>query len=270
MYWINGVEAESIPADDRALHYGDGCFTTARAAAGEVDNLAAHLARMAEGCRRLAIANADFVLLEREMRHAAQFIGEGVVKAIVTRGSGGRGYSIAGCHSPRRLVSTAPFPVHYARQREEGIRLTISPVHLGISPQLAGIKHLNRLEQVLIKAHIDQSGFDDAAVLDSNGMLVECCAANLFWRKGNQVFTPCLNGSGVAGLMRRRIFTLLEGSEYTLHEVTEPAGALIRAEEVLICNSLMPVLPVTALNETVYASRRLTEFLLPRCLTPAA
>lgn len=270
MFWVNGRMAETLPLDDRALHYGDGCFTTGRVLQGQIDALSAHLSRLAQGCQRLAIGGVDWPLLEQEMRQAARRIGDGTIKAIVTRGSGGRGYSAGGCGAARRIVSVGSYPAIYLRQRESGVRLSVSPIRLGSAPHLAGIKHLNRLEQVLIKMQIEQAGSDDAVVLDSDGMLVECCAANLFWRKGNQVFTPRLEHAGVAGLMRQRILSLLQESEYTLREVTEPVAALARADEAFICNSLMPLLSVAALDDIRYASRRLATWLLPRCLEPVA
>ncbi|MNG92883.1 Aminodeoxychorismate lyase [compost metagenome] len=96
-------------------------------------------------------------------------------------------------------------------------------------------------------------------------MLVECCAANLFWRKGKNVFTPNLDQAGVAGVMRRRVIELLAGSEYLLHYVSEPLETLADAEEVLICNALMPLLPVNRAQSWRYPSRQLYDFLRPHC-----
>lgn len=131
---------------------------------------------------------------------------------------------------------------------------------LARNPLLAGLKHLNRTEQVLIRAHLDQTAADEALVLDTAGMLVECCAANLFWRKGKAVFTPDLSQAGVAGLMRRRVIALLAGSEYRLHCVSEPLETLADADEVLVSNALMPLLPVNAAQSWRYASRQLYDF----------
>ncbi|HIE2219572.1 TPA: aminodeoxychorismate lyase, partial [Serratia marcescens] len=189
----------------------------------------------------------------------------GVVKAILTRGSGGRGYSPTGCENPTRIVARSSYPAHYLQWREQGITLALSPVALARNPLLAGLKHLNRLEQVLIRAHLDQTAADEALVLDTAGMLVECCAANLFWRKGKAVFTPDLSQAGVAGLMRRRVIALLAGSEYRLHCVSEPLETLADADEVLVSNALMPLLPVNVAQSWRYHSRQLYDFLRPHC-----
>ncbi|MCU5775427.1 aminodeoxychorismate lyase [Erwiniaceae bacterium BAC15a-03b] len=265
MVWINGEVQDRLAVSDRAVQFGDGCFTTARVRDGEVDWLADHLQRLQLGARRLLIEGVDWLALEAEIKAAAAGQGDGVLKAVITRGSGGRGYSAAGCSTPTRIVSFAPYPSHYHRLRESGARLALSPVRLGLNPLLAGIKHLNRLEQVLIRTQLEQTGADEALVLDTAGKLVECCAANLFWRIDQQVFTPLLTHSGVDGIMRQRIISLLEQKGYHCQEVSVEMSVLSRADEVLICNALMPVLPVYQVEEWRYASRQLFDLISPHC-----
>ncbi|HFK7184470.1 TPA: aminodeoxychorismate lyase [Serratia odorifera] len=265
MYWINGQQHDALTPSDRGLQFGDGCFTTARVVDGQIDLLPWHIERMQQAAQRLMLPHTDWPALELEMRHAAESIPLGVVKAILTRGSGGRGYSPQGCSHATRIVSRSAYPQHYLRLRERGIRLALSPVPLARSPLLAGLKHLNRLEQVLIRAHLDQTDADEALVLDTAGLLVECCAANLFWRKGKAVYTPDLGQAGVAGLMRRRVMALLAGSEYALYCVSEPLTTLADADEVLVSNALMPLLPVNMAHQWHYHSRRLYDFLSPHC-----
>jgi 4-amino-4-deoxychorismate lyase len=265
MYWINGQQHDALAPSDRGLQFGDGCFTTARVVEGHIDLLPWHLERMQQAAGRLLLPALDWSLLEQEMQHAAESIPLGVVKAIVTRGSGGRGYSPQGCGHPTRIVSRSIYPTHYQRWCDSGISLALSPVQLARNPLLAGLKHLNRLEQVLIRAHLDQTEAHEALVLDTAGMLVECCAANLFWRKGKSVFTPRLDQAGVAGVMRRRVLELLADSEYSVHQVSEPLETLANADEVLVCNALMPILPVNVAHAWRYRSRRLYDFLRPHC-----
>lgn len=115
---------------------------------------------------------------------------------------------------------------------------------------LAGLKHLNRLEQVLIRSHLEQTDADEALVLDSDGWLTECCAANLFWRQGRDVFTPGLDYAGVNGIMRQRCIAQLAPSTFRVVEVTARPETLREADEVLICNALMPLVPVRRWEET--------------------
>lgn len=189
MYLLNGAWANVLPVNDRGVQFGDGCFTTARIVAGQVQFLNAHLTRLQTTCKKLFIPFNDWELLAGEMARLAQPHSDGVLKAIITRGVGGRGYSAAGCVNPSRILSVSPYPAHYHRWRKEGISVSLSPVQLGCNPLLAGLKHLNRLEQVLIRSHLEQTDADEALVLDSEGWLTECCAANIFWRTGFDVFT---------------------------------------------------------------------------------
>jgi len=98
-------------------------------------------------------------------------------------------------------------------------------------------------------------------VMDTSGMLVECCAANIFWREGNQVFTPDLSHSGVDGIMRQRLINLLNASElFSLEIVSEPVSRLAKADEVIICNALMPILPVKQVENWHYGASKLYDF----------
>lgn len=263
MMWVNGEKQDVVAANDRAVQFGDGCFTTARIKSGNVDLFSEHLQRLRQGCERLLITGVDWERLRQEMLQAAADREDGVLKAIVTRGSGGRGYSAAGCVAPTRIVSVSAYPAHYHSLRENGARLAISPVRLGKNPLLAGIKHLNRLEQVLIRTRLEQTDADEALVLDTDGMLVECCAANFFWRIGEQVFTPDLSASGVNGIQRQWVMQRVIQLGFTLSEVRADVDVLAEAEEVLITNALMPILPVRQIESWHFDSRRLFRLLNP-------
>ncbi|VUS27335.1 aminodeoxychorismate lyase [Klebsiella spallanzanii] len=265
MFLINGTESETLAVNDRGVQFGDGCFTTARIIRGQIQFLSAHLTRLQTTCEKLFIPYCDWALLAQEMTLQAQPYQDGVLKVMMTRGAGGRGYSAAGCESPTRVLSVSSYPAHYPRWREEGISLSLSPVQLGRNPSLAGLKHLNRLEQVLIRSHLEQTDADEALVLDSEGWLTECCAANVFWRKGFDVFTPCLDQAGVNGIMRQHILATLAPSPFRVVEVTTRPDALREADEVLICNALMPLVPVRRWNDTYWSARELYHFLAPLC-----
>lgn len=265
MFLINGIKQAQLPANDRAIQFGDGCFTTARIVEGKVCLLNAHLHRLQTACERLFIPFAQWAELAKEMAEQALGINRGVLKVIISRGSGGRGYSATGCLHPVRILSVSAYPAHYDRWRTEGIALTLSPVRLGRNPQLAGIKHLNRLEQVLIRSHLEQTDADEALVLDSEGFITECCAANLFWRQGKDVFTPRLDQAGVNGLMRQFCLRQLAHSGFRVVEVQVPEAALKDADEIVVCNALMPVVPVRQYGPHHFSSRELYLFLAPLC-----
>ncbi|HDG1676785.1 TPA: aminodeoxychorismate lyase [Kluyvera ascorbata] len=268
MFLINGLEQNTLAVNDRATQFGDGCFTTARVVDGRVQLLDAHLARLQSACERLAIPFERWSTLGDEMTSLAQRQQMGVLKVILSRGAGGRGYSGSACDTPTRILSTSAAPAHYARWKEEGATLALSPVPLGRNPYLAGLKHLNRLEQVLIRSHLEQTNADEALVLDSDGWLTECCAANLFWRCGQDVYTPRLDQAGVNGIMRQYIMKRLAPTAYRVVEVNAPLSALAQADEVLICNALMPVVPVQRYAEQQWSARDLYRYLAPLCESP--
>lgn len=265
MFWINGVEQNLISASDRSVQFGDGCFTTARVSGGRVVWLDQHVLRLYRATERLLLPAINWNVLTKEMIEAASHTEEGVLKVIISRGSGGRGYSGTACQHPTRIISLSDYPAHYVAWREPGISLTVSPVPLARSPLLAGIKHLNRLEQVLIRAYLEQTDADEALVLDTAGQLVECCAANLFWRIGREVYTPDLSQSGVDGIMRQRIITCLAAHNRSVNIVAQPLSVLTDADEIIVCNALMPVLPVNRVGEQAYKSRVLFDFLNLHC-----
>ena len=265
MFLINGLEQDTLPASDRAIQFGDGCFTTARILDGDVCLLEAHIRRLQHGCEKLMIPFMHWDTLRQEMCQLAIGKDSGVLKVIISRGSGGRGYSAASCLNPTRILSVSAYPAHYSRWREDGVTLTLSPVRLGRNPMLAGLKHLNRLEQVLIRTHLEQTDADEALVLDSEGFITECCAANLLWRKGSDVFTPSLEQAGVNGIMRQFCMHQLARAGFRVVEVNAKEEALLSADEVVICNALMPVVPVRAYGRKCWSSRELFQFLAPLC-----
>ena len=265
MFLINGTEQSSLAAGDRGVQFGDGCFTTARVRQGRVEHLDKHLARLQHACEALLITFSQWATLGEEMIRLALAQQEGVLKVILTRGSGGRGYSASACGEPTRILSTSPLPAHFSRWRQHGVTLSLSPVRLGRNPALAGLKHLNRLEQVLIRTHLEQTSADEALVLDSEGWVTECCAANLFWRAGETVFTPRVDQAGVNGIMRQHCLRLLAQTRYRVVEVSAAADAVRQADEVVICNALLPLAAVSAFDEVRYLSRELFETLAPLC-----
>ncbi|WP_415999715.1 aminodeoxychorismate lyase [Citrobacter portucalensis] len=268
MYLINGKPSALLNAGDRSIQFGDGCFTTARIVDGEVQLFNAHVCRLKQACQRLAIPFTEWALLSQEITQLASQQEAGVLKIIISRGTGGRGYSPRQCEPPTRILSTSASPSHYDRWRQEGITLALSPVRLGRNPLLAGLKHLNRLEQVLIRSHLEQTDANEALVLDSEGWVTECCAANLFWRKGDVVYTPRLDQAGVNGIMRQFCIRMLAQSPFSIVEVYAGLEEVMQADEIVVCNALMPIIPVRACGDTLLSSRLLFDYLAPLCEHP--
>ncbi|KXF81708.1 aminodeoxychorismate lyase [Enterovibrio coralii] len=264
MILLNGSPNNQIDIADRGLQYGDGCYTTMLACHGKVQALTRHIARLMSNTDALSIEVTNWQEIESWIQQVARETAsdeKSVIKVLISRGVGGRGYSPTGCTSPNVVVSSHAYPSSYDAWKEKGIKTILLETRLGLSP-LAGIKHLNRLEQVLIKREVEDRGADDGIVCDLNGNLVETSASNIFWRKDRTLFTPDLTLSGVEGTMRRQIIESATECGYQVDIVSAKPDVLWDADEVFITNAVMGIVPIRCIERTNYsdfdASRVLT------------
>ncbi|UTV26787.1 aminodeoxychorismate lyase [Photobacterium atrarenae] len=265
MILINGVETDTVTVADRALQYGDGCFTTILVEQGQPRLWPLHLQRLQNTLAALRIAAPDWQALAEQVHLlAAAFPDKGGVKVLISRGAGGRGYSPAGCLVTQVIVSDFAWPAQYLQWQQHGIALGVCRQRLSISPMLAGLKHLNRLEQVLLKQEAQAQGWLDAVVLDAEGYVAETIASNLFWRQGQTVFTPALESCGVHGVMRAHVLSLLEQSPYCIEFVKTPLNELLCADEVFITNAVMALVPVNEIEGNTFTQQTLLHELKER------
>lgn len=244
---IDGTAASQLSVTDRGLNYGDGLFETLRVSGGQIALLAYHLARLRRGMQALRL-QADVELIEAEWRELAARLGEGVIKLTLTRGSGQRGYAIpASAHSVR--IQQCLAPVSYPRERwHKGVRLFACTTRLARQPLLAGIKHLNRLEQVLARSEWSDPSYAEGLVCDTRGFPIECTMSNLFLRTAEGWVTPVLDECGVRGVMRDYLIDQLCANAEPVEEQELDYQALMTATEVFCCNSLYGVWPVVSLQ----------------------
>ncbi|WP_438863167.1 aminodeoxychorismate lyase [Neptunicella sp.] len=240
---VNGTASALLPIDDRAVQYGDGCFTTMAVSKGLVEFWSQHLQRLKDSCIALQIDFNQWQPLDQQVQQLALQHPDAVIKIILSRGSGGRGYSCPEPQHPRYMLSVHAKPAHYAQWQQNGIVLGLSETRLAKQPQLAGIKHLNRLEQVLIKQSF-ATDIDDVLVCDIDGNMIETSASNLFWRQQGIWFTPQLDNAGVEGIMRNRIMERMQQQGIPVQQICASYQLLSQATEVFICNTLMKIVPV--------------------------
>ena len=222
---------------DRSFQYGDGLFTTVRVKDGKAMLWDLHLQRLISGAEALLIHAFDTDELTAKVQQVISAPDQ-VIKVLISRGQAGRGYSPQGIESACCYISTAALP-DYSNWQQHGIQLGVAQFKLAQQPTLAGLKHNNRLEQVLIKAELAQSGVDELVVLDQSDAVIEVSAANLMFCKNGQWFTPKLDQAGVNGVMRQHLMAHLSVTEGRYH-LTD----LQQADALLICNALMGVVPV--------------------------
>lgn len=250
MILINGQPDNRIPVTDRGLQYGDGLFETLAFRDGELELLEAHLARLMLGCERLNIPFRELDKLKMELvTLCAQTAEDSVIKIMLTRGSGGRGYKAPADAEPVRIVSSHPMPDH-PESCQSGISVRHCQHRLGINPSLAGIKHLNRLEQVLARSEWDDDAIREGLMLDINDRLVEGTMSNVFLVRDGTLLTPPLNHCGIAGIMRARVIELARQADIPLLETELRLNDLNAADEVFLTNSIIRIWPVTHNNTT--------------------
>ena len=249
MILVDGERAESIDARDRGLLYGDGLFETIRFVHGRAPLWERHIARLAEGCDRLGLVCPNELLLLRDCAAAMEQQAQAVVRITITRGSGARGYALPDNAVERRIVAGFPAPEIPTDWYDAGIRVRFCVVRLAMQPQLAGIKHLNRLEQVLARAEWDDPAIAEGLMFDSADHAVCATAANLFIVLDGALITPSLDQCGVAGVARAEILA----QRVDCRVATIDRAMLDRAEEIFLSSSVRGIVPVRATPERDYA-----------------
>lgn len=250
MTLINGESKEHIEISDRGFQYGDGLFETIEVRNGQPVFLERHLDRLNSGCRRLFIPPLDHELLSIEAKEQCKHSEQAVLKIIITRGSGGRGYRQPNVIQPTRVLSLHPFPDYPDAYKEQGIVARFCHTRLGLNPVLAGIKHLNRLEQVLARAEWNDPEIQEGLMLDINDHVIEGTMTNLFYFKNNTLYTSLIELAGVAGIMRSIIIGLASNHDIPLIEHTFTKDELLSADEIFICNSIIGIWPIKQIANT--------------------
>lgn len=247
MTWINGQPASQLSSSDRGLAYGDGLFETIKVIAGQPLLLAAHLQRLADGLRRLKFPEDTLSLLQSDLNQLS-LEGDLVMKITLTRGEGGRGYRFPEPCQVSRIIAVTPMPEFPGDPAGQGVTVRFCQTQLGINPLLAGMKHLNRLEQVLARNEWTESHIAEGVVCDLEGYLVEGTMSNLFWLKGDQLFTPDLSRAGVNGIIRQLIISKAQTIGLTVNVGRYRPQEMLDADEMFVSNSLIDIWPVIALG----------------------
>ena len=255
---VNGEPGELIPVSDRGLLYGDGLFETIAVRDGRPQHWLRHMNRLQAGCTRLGIQPFESAQLAAEADSIIKGADTGVLKLIVTRGSAGRGYRVAETNVSTRIMQLHPWPEYPAENAEQGVKTRLCEIRLGQNPFLAGIKHLNRLEQVLARQEWIDDDIREGLLMDTDGNLVEGSMSNLFIISDGVLMTPDLSRCGVAGIMRTIILELAEQQGLDPRITPISRQALAQADEVFLSNSLIGIWPVIAMDESMYRKGNIT------------
>lgn len=271
---IDGRTAETVDVRDRGLHYGDGVFETIAVVGGRPQLWDRHLRRLEAGCARLGIDAADGATLEEEAGWLCAGHGRGVLKLLVTRGAGGRGYRPASGSAATRILLFEPHAGYPAEPYRDGVGLRVCETRLGLNPSLAGLKHLNRLEQVMARREWDDPDIAEGVMLDTEGHVIEGTMTNLFLVADGVLTTPAIARCGVAGVMRAHVAELARRQGMVVPEQRLSLATVEQADELFVCNSLIGIWPVRRLGAATYrigpVTKRLMEEVRSCCLMPDA
>jgi len=250
---INGQRAERISIRDRGFQYGDGCFETVRVLSNKPILWSAHLKRLKNACKTLQLS-VNFELLKSEITQLLQDnkTADVILKITVTRGEGGRGYKPPEHANCTRIIQLIDY---VAADTRTGARVVVCQHRLSSNSLLGGIKHLNRLDQVIASAQIP-ADFDEGLCLDEQGSVIEGCRSNLLLAIDNQLVTPDLGKSGVEGVMLNYLIDKFKVLDTRVLRKTISLRELKTASEIFLCNSVFGIWPVAEIENEDWRMNR--------------
>ncbi len=257
MILVNGIQREHIRVFDRGLTYGDGVFRTLLVRAGHPLCWPRHYDKLYSDCAALGIVCPPEAILVAEMAKLIAGTPDCVLKVIVTRGDSQRGYAIPEHMEPTRILMANPAPQYPANYLTDGVRLHLCSTRLAIQPLLAGIKHLNRLENVLARREWNNSEIAEGLMLDTDGNAIEGTMSNLFILQDKTLHTPNLGRCGVAGAQRERIMEMAGKLGMTVRVENLPLARIYDADELVLCNSVIGVWQVRELAGKTWQAGKL-------------
>ena len=238
------ARVDGVSLANRGLQYGDGVFETLRVHGGDVPLWPRHFARLREGAARLGIAVPDPAFVEARIAELIAGIDAGVLKLLLTRGDGGRGYAPPAAAVPAWTLALHTIPT----APSGGLRMHACETRMAVQPALAGIKHCNRLEQVLARAEAERAGCDEGLVRDTDGAPVCATSANLLVLRDGRWWTPPVARCGVAGVLRG---WLLEAG--LAQEAALSMDEVLFSDALALCNAVRGILPVASLGPRAWA-----------------
>ena len=253
---VNGAPKTSISLEDRGFSYGDGLFETIAVRDGKCRFLDAHLKRLQAGCSRLGLNEQPTDTLATELIKAIANGTYGTAKIIITRGRGPRGYRPPANPEPTRIIgyqeSVAVTPVL------QGVQLRYCTTLISRNRQTAGLKSLNRLEQVLAQSEWNDPGIAEGLMLNDKGEVVCGTMTNLFCSRDKVLLTPNLSECGIKGVMRQQVIEVARAADITVTECAIDKRDLMHADDLFLTNSLSGLITVAELDGRRYSPSVLT------------
>lgn len=263
-----GSADQGIRFSDRALQYGDGVFETMRIVEGEIPMWEFHQQRLLWAQTALKLPLEEFLSVWEEFKqNHLSSIQNACAKLVISRGIGPRGYKAPSPTHINWWLQVTELPV---AKKVGGYRLTLCQHALSRHPSLAGLKHLNRLDQVMARSEWhEHDGFDEGIMFNLDGDVIEGTMSNIFWLQGDQLYTPDLSQEGVDGCVRRWIIEHVENNPLinlpaVIIEKDTKLDRLLTADAVFLTNSLMGIKSVAeidnqAIRQNAAANKRVAH-----------
>ena len=254
---VNGSFDHAISPFDRGFAYGDGVFRTMLVRNGLPECWPQHYQKLVADCAAIKIVcpSAELLMSDLQQLFSVEEIAEdsvAVIKMIITRGEGERGYAPPAITNPLRVVIKSPLHTYPNIYLTEGVNLHVCTTKLATQTALAGVKHLNRLENVLARMEWKDPNIVDGIMFDDANHVIACTAANIFICNGDTLTTPKLDRCGIAGVTRQRIIDLAHLLGLTVKIQQINLAQLLSADEVLITNSIYGALQVKTILQTTW------------------
>lgn len=256
---LDGTLLDKVPADDRGLMYGDGLFETIRIFEGRAPLFKTHMDRLSRDAKVLGIQvereQLESLIIESHRRMNAQLdeatLVNGLWKIILTRGSGGFGYNPIDCDSPRLLISFKP--MRLTEWYQQAVNVVLAPISLSHNPELAGMKHLNKLDYVIAAQRTERGPNDLVLLTDQNNRVVEALHHNVFILKNDYCLTPGILHCGVRGVMRQVVLdSLCPSLKMKTSRTSLSLDELQQAEAIFMSNSVRGLVPVKQMGDVEF------------------
>jgi len=260
---VNGVPATTVSVMDRGVQFGDGVFETIACVNGRPRFLLLHLERLEFGCERLGIKPPNLDEITAEVLGLVSGVERAIVKVLVTAGEAvARGYARSGHETATRITIRYPWPHDDPAQLHDGVMARTLTSRLGENPRLAGLKHCNRLEQILARRELDNDPHLAEGILYSScGNLVSGTMSNVFLVRESCLLTPRIDLCGVAGVMRRVVLREARRVAIPARECELRAENLQAADEVFLTNARIGIWPLRSLDDRVLTPGPVTRHL---------
>jgi len=244
---VNGIEEATINVLDRGFQYGDGLFETIAYKNNKLQFWDEHMQRLRDGCERLSLACVDELLWLDDI-DKCQLSEDGVIKLSISRGVSGRGYAYSEGDSVTRVTASFAMP-DYPVSNQQGITATLCRTPVSMNCALAGIKHLNRLDNVLAKNEWQEKDIAEGFMFDNQGHVIEGTMSNVFCILGDDLYTPDLYQCGVAGVMREQVINCAKELNIPVSIVDISKQNFLQMDAIFITNSLIGLWPINIIVE---------------------